>query len=134
MGASPRQQQFVQDAEICVDAAKKTYGIDLSYDLASIKKLDEIIEDMGKPTNLAQMVLIFGAFLGEAIRRLYKGKWEWNDHYKTWAVTFPVAKGGEDGAFVFAKVRKRFVDGSGDSLYFYIVVIDGWVTGKIEPR
>jgi hypothetical protein len=124
-------QQFQRKAELHIDSAKKTFKIDLSYDLASINKLDEMVDGIGKPKNLEQMIMVFGSFLGETIRRLYGGRWQWDDRYKTWAVTFPLATGGEDSAFVFAKVQKRFVNGTEDSLSFFAHVIDGRVKGRI---
>ena len=124
-------KQFLSYAGMCIDAAKKSYGIELTYDLASIKKLDEMIEGMGKPKNLEPVVMVFGSFLGETIRQLYKGRWEWSEHYKTWGVTFPLPGGSQDSAFVFAKVQKRFYNGMEDSLSFLVEVTDQRVKGKI---
>src|SRR5207247_3908890 len=93
-----------------MDGARKTFKFELSYDNASIKKLDEMIEGIGKPKNLEQMIMVFGSFLGEAFRQLYMGRWEWNDRFKTWGGTFPKPKGGEETAFVFAKVEKRITN------------------------
>jgi len=69
--------------------------------------------------------------LGEAIRRLYGGKWEWDDRFKSWAVMFPLAKGGQEGAFVFHKIQKRFENGMEYSLSFFARVIGGRVKGEI---
>ncbi len=124
-------QQFQRYAQIHIDVAKKTFGFDLSYDLDSIEKLDEMVEGIGKPNNPEQMVILFGSFLGEALRHLYKGKWVWDDRFKSWTITFTLPNGKEDGAFVFAKVKKRFTNGVEDSLSFFAKVIDERVKGRI---
>lgn len=123
--------QFRKYAETTMDTAKKTFGFDLSYDQASINKLDEMVEGIGKPKNLELMILLFGSFLGEAFRHMYNGRWKWDERHKSWAVTYPLGKGGEDGAFVFAKVEKRFKNGKEDSLSFYAEVTDKRVRGII---
>jgi hypothetical protein len=124
-------KQFLRYAGLCVEAAKHSFGIDLQYDLASIKKLDEVIDGIGKPKNPEQMIMIFGSYLGEAFRQLYNGSWTWDDHFKTWGVTFPLPKGSKDTALVFFKVQKRFNNGMEDSLSFFAVVTDGKANGRI---
>ncbi len=124
-------KQFQRYAELHIDAARKNFKLELSYDISSIRKLDEMVEGIGKPKNLEQMIMVFGSFLGEAFRQLYKGRWEWNDRFKTWGVTFPIPKGGEETAFVFAKVEKRFINGMEDSLSFFAEVTDGKANGRI---
>lgn len=121
-------------AEKHIETAKKTFGFSLAYDLASISKLDEMIDGIGKPKNLGLMILLFGSFLGEAFRPMFNGRWTWNEPFKSWAITFPLAKGGEDGAFVFAKVEKRFKNGMEDSLSFYTKVTYGLAKGTITPK
>ncbi len=125
-------QQFARYSGIHVDVARQTFKVDLSYDLESIKKLDELIEGMGnRPNNLEQMVLLFGSFLGEAICHMYNARWKWDDRFKSWAVSFPMAKGGQESAFVFAKVEKRFRNGKEDSLSQFAQAIEERVKGKI---
>jgi len=67
-------QQFQRNAELHIDAAKKTFKIHLSYDLASINKLDEMVDGIGKPKNLEQMIITFGSFLGETIQASLRRK------------------------------------------------------------
>jgi len=122
---------FPQFAQLCIDSAKKNMNMDLGYDLESIKKLDDVISIIGKPKNLGQMVTVIGSFLGEAFRRIYDGRWEWSEQFKTWAVMFRLPDGKEEGAFVFAKVQKRFVNGTQDSVAFYAHVTDSKVKGRI---
>ena len=124
-------KQFEKHAKLTVETAKKTFGFDLSYNLTSIEKLDQMIEGIGKPKNPEQMVLLFGSFLGEAFRHLYGGRWVWDEQLKSWGVTFPLPPGKEDAAFVFAKVQKRFNNGMEDSLAFYGKVIDARAKSKI---
>ncbi len=124
-------KQFAQYAELCISAAKETLKADLRYDLESIKKLDELVSAIGKPKNLGQMVMVVGAFLGEAFRHMYNGQWEWNDPYKSWAVKFRMANGKEDAVLVFAKAQKRFVNGMQDSIAFFAHVTDGRIKGTI---
>ena len=44
---------------------------------------------------------------------------------------FPLAKGGQEGAFVFHKIQKRFENGMEYSLSFFARVIGGRVKGEI---
>jgi hypothetical protein len=124
-------RQFQRFAEIHIDLARKNFKFELSYDVPSIKKLDEMVDGIGKPKHLDQMIMLFGSFLGEAFRQLHKGRWEWNDHFKTWGVTFLLPMGGEETAFVFAKVEKRFTNGMEDSLAFFAEVTDAKAKGRI---
>ena len=126
-------QKFQRFAATAVEWAKKYHGVDISYDLKSVQKLDKIAEKIDKSSedNLEKAVLVYGAFLGEVIRQLYNGRWEWDDHYKTWGVTFALPGGKEDSAFVFAKVQKRLKNGMDDSVSFLVEVIDQRVKGKI---
>jgi len=118
-------------AELHIDLARKNFKLELSYAISSIRKLDEMVEGISKPKNLEQMIMLFGSFLGEAFRQLYKGRWEWNDHFNTWGVTFPLPNGNEETVFVFAKAEKRFVNGMEDSLSFFAKVTDLKAKGKI---
>ena len=124
-------KQFEKYAKNHIELAKTSFGFDLSYDLASIAKLDQMIDGIGKPKYPEQMILLFGSFLGEAFRHLFDGRWVWNEQFKSWAIVFPSAKGKEEGAFVFAKVQKRFNNGMEDSLSFYGKVTDSIAKGRI---
>lgn len=123
---------FVEDAKIAIDAAKKTMGIKLRYNRKSLRRVDEIIEAMGKPKDLSRMVHNLGSYVGEVFRRVYKGWWVWNEEWETWSVVIPRKRKEDFHIFPFAKVMKRFEYGEGDSIAFYAHVLHGIIKGKIE--
>lgn len=124
-------EHFAQNAQLFIEFVNRTMGIALHYDSESVSQLDNIVKAIGTPKNLERWIISMGSFLGEAFRHLYGGRWEWDDHWKSWGVTFPLGRGGEDAAFVFSKVQKRFVDGEDDSIAFMGEVVYQRVKGII---
>ncbi|OGS51028.1 MAG: hypothetical protein A3K65_02000 [Euryarchaeota archaeon RBG_16_68_12] len=129
--SSDDPKQFAHWADLNIKAARDTMGLDLRYDLESLRKLDAMVDAIGKPEDLGQMVMIIGSFLGETLRRVYGGRWVWDPQWRTWAVLLPKKSGGETGPFPFAKVQKRFLNGMEDSISFFVTVTDGIVRGEI---
>lgn len=61
-----------------VDKARSLFEIDLAYDAASFARLDQMIErgwPDSRPSLLEPTVVVFGAYVGETLRRLHGGEW-----------------------------------------------------------
>ncbi len=123
--------RFAEAADLHIETARRTMGLDLRYDLESLMKLDAMVDAIGKPKHLDQMVMVLGSYLGETLRRVYGGRWVWDPQWRTWAVLLPKKGGGETGPFPFAKVQKRFQNGMEDSISFFVTVTDKIVRGDI---
>ncbi len=127
-------KRFAGYAQLCIKVAKEAMNVDFHYDLESIRRLDELVTSIGTPPTpqkLTQIVMVIGSFLGETLRQVYRGRWEWNDNLKTWEVRFQLPDRKEEGAFVFFKVEKRFKNGMEDSISFFAHVMDSRIKGTI---
>ena len=105
--------------EVCIETAKTTMGIELGFDEASLLRVDQIIADAWNneaPSMLEQMVLIWGSYLGESIRRLKGGYWVESDDYGT-----HLCDVGAPGVKImpFNRIRARFEVGTEESITFY---------------
>ncbi len=114
---------FPAYAEKHIEAIERNFEVRLSYDEASFARLDEIIEEGwggGTPALPDTTVLSFGSFVGECIRRLLGGQWEYDEE-----MGYCLAGIGGTSAkvFPFGKVRKRFANGEEDSLAFYYAAL-----------
>jgi hypothetical protein len=119
-------EAFAQDA---VADAKAQFNLTLDYSPASVEHLERIVaakyeELQDKPVLPIQMETlskVWGAYLGEVIRRQRGGKW-------STAKTGPYAglcilQSGEDQICPLAKVYKRLTNGEEDNLFHYSQVI-----------
>jgi len=105
-------------AEKHVAMSKDTFDVVLDYSVESLGLIDEIISNNWDepPIMLDQMVVMFGAYVGETLRRRYGGSWEYDEEHG-YALTGLADK--DVRVFPFAKTHKRFTNGEGDSLAFY---------------
>jgi hypothetical protein len=105
-------------AEKHVSMSEDNFGVKLDYSPASLRAIDEIISEHWEetPTFLDQVVLLFGAYVGETIRRQHGGNWTFDEENG-----YALENLGGTGAriYPFAKVNKRFVNGEEDSIAFY---------------
>lgn len=109
------QNQFQKYAQIHIDTTKKSFFIDLKYDKESILKLDDMIRSAWPekpPVQIDNVILLFGSFLGEAIRQTLGG--EWIENEQGWGI-----KIGDATLMVFNKIKKRLLNGMGDSISYY---------------
>jgi uncharacterized protein YgfB (UPF0149 family) len=61
-----------------VDRARSLFEIDLAHDAASFAALDKMVErgwPERRPSLLEPTVVLFGAYVGETLRRLHGGEW-----------------------------------------------------------
>jgi hypothetical protein len=98
--------------------ANETFNAGLDYSADSIETLEKIIEEgwQEPPIFMDDLVLAFGSYLGETIKRLHGAEWKYSEEYSLYLDNV----GGQNMTiFPFGKVRKRFVNGNEDSLAYY---------------
>jgi len=129
-------EQFARLAEHFVAATRRLFGIELRFDRESILKLDGIVDAVGPLENqqlVQDLVMQIGSFLGEALLRVYGGRWTWDERFGTWRVSIPTTSGKDTTPGPFAKVQKRLESGMEDSVSFFAKVTDSMVRGEIPP-
>jgi hypothetical protein len=87
----------------------------LKFDEESILKLDDLIQSAWPeqpPATLDNVILLFGSFLGEAIKHALGGDWMKTD--QGWCI-----KIGDAEIMVFTKIKKRLLNGMEDSIGYY---------------
>jgi len=109
------QPPFVDYAKMHIETTERIFGVKLDFDEASILKLDELIQKGWPdepPKQIDNVVILFGSFLGEALRHALGG--DWDEYQGQWFV-----KLGDMRMNVFSKVKKRLLNGEEDSISFY---------------
>ena len=107
--------QFQQYAQLHIDTARQAFDVDLKYDEGSILKLDDMIQTNWPeepPVQIDDVILLFGSFLGEAIRHTLGG--EWVETEQGWGIEI-----GDATLMVFTKIKKRLLNGMEDSISYY---------------
>lgn len=122
---------FAEVSADTISIVKGAMGVELRYDRESLRRVDEVIEAVGKREDIGMMFGL-GSYVGEVFRRVYKGSWVWNEREKTWSIEIPV-KGGKLTMSPFVKVSKRFENGIKDSIWYYAHLIHDAITGKKTP-
>jgi hypothetical protein len=108
--------QMSGDAEICLRLAVKS-GFQLDGTEASLPMLEELIDSLtpwplAGPEIREGMVRVIGAYFGEVLVTAGRGRWVYDEHYKTPGVDFD----GRRRVFPHARVAKRWEEGSARSL------------------
>lgn len=120
-GATPEFIQKLADSNRNLATLRTRFGIQFDYSEHSLTALDDVISECwsGPPKKMEVMVAMFGSYLGETIRRQLGGKWaEDEGGYHLIDVS------GVDARIdPFSKMRKRFLDGSAESLSSYFAAI-----------
>ena len=120
-------------AESHIKMCKEHFGIDLDYSAESLKTIDEIItKNWPKPPNMLNPVVIsFGSYVGETIRRLFGGEWVFDSKH---GYALASIGGASTRIFPFAKVEKRFINGDGDSISFYFAALVKIIADKKSSK
>lgn len=109
-----------RNAALTIKMFAESHTVVLDYDEKSIQFLDDFINQSGSKYNenqQSQLADFFGSFLGECIRKIYGGNWEFINGDP--AIRFDE----KNAVFPFNKVEKQFRNGAEDSiLSFYQVV------------
>jgi len=127
---APSQPKFDYTA-IAADAVEhnKVY-LDLDYSPASVLALDVFFDEMWgtegySPNNedwtanqgQVAVIMNFGSYFGEVIRRRYNGRWQEDQAQDGNPLWTTVALPSGDHLYVISKVFKRLKNGSTDALY-----------------
>ena len=97
---------------------RESFGEKLSYQKSDLARLDTIIakawgEEL--PKNIDALVLTFGAYFGETLRKLRGGRWD-HDPERGFCLR---DVGGLATVYPFEKVSKRFKDSKEHSLALF---------------
>lgn len=98
-----------------IETTEKIFGLKLDFDEESILKLDELIQKGwpdGPPNQIDNVIILFGSFLGEAIKNTLGG--DWAEDQGQWFI-----KLGDAQINVFNKVKKRLLNGEEDSISYF---------------
>lgn len=123
------QKYFAETAQRLIDKTKEIFNIELRYDMESMRKLDALIELIGEPKGLDAMKESMGAFLGEALRHMYGGRWVWEEASQSWVIQLPKIEGRTPVMRPIGRVWKRFEEGSEQSISYFVEVIDDMLKG-----
>jgi hypothetical protein len=104
------------------ELARTNFDVTLDYSEATLAMTDDIIAKHWNepPVMLDQIVMTFGAYVGETIRRHLGGHWEY-DEERGYNLVGMV--NSDMRINPFAKVRKRFLNGDEDSIAYCYQVI-----------
>lgn len=120
------RQEFIAKipafAEMHVSMSKDNFEVALDYSAESLTAIDEIIAKHWEepPIMLDQVVLTFGAYVGETIRRQLGGAWMFDEER---GYTLADLGGTGTRIYPFSKVQKRFTNGEEDSIAFFYQAI-----------
>jgi hypothetical protein len=118
-------------AKDAVDAAKRNFQQDLDYSEESVRRLEEVVgrqhQDYvkgSKPSDrdLDTFCKIWGAYLGEVIRKHHGGEWNTPTDGVYKGLYVLTVKGTQMSPP--SKIYKRIVDGEADNLYDYYQVLN----------
>jgi len=117
------QPEAKKIAKKIAESLKINAGITLQYDKKSVKALEGFIEQLRqlKSKEAERIIKNAGIWLGECIRTLFGGQWQYNEEFKEWGITFTK---NELTAFPISKAYKQYENGLSDSVYGYIIGIE----------
>ena len=154
MSEKDMNKEMAVTAEEAVRTAKEQFGITLDYSENSVKNVEEILTRIYKQLHpnifkhlfgggqepiteqqLEEITHLWGAYIGEVIRRHQGGSWSWVEWEK---VPLAALKIGDDiTVFPPNKVKKRLTCGDSDKLDFYYSALSMKIkeeTGKVDSR
>lgn len=112
-------------ADHCAQEFRHGYQIDMDYSPESLKKVDDLIDQLlvlpeAKQILTTEFGLLVGSYVGEIIRRRFGGRWI-NTTLGERPVTALAWVGKDKNVILYpmVKVEKRANNGREDSLYFY---------------
>lgn len=115
-----RMRHFAEQAVI--DAAGR-YRTQLDYSPESVEAVERILDSLARASNaqrstdadLRAEALIFGAYIGEVIRRQHGGEWA-RDHQQAGPGSYPLSWQGHD-SFPYGWCYKRLTNGPEDNVW-----------------
>jgi len=126
------EDQIKECAKIYIDIVKRSLKVELDFNEESILKLDELADQLIKSSlsdqvsnHIDGVVALFASFLGEAIIKTLGG--EWIKTTNGWGVQI-----GDATLNVFAKVKKRLLNGESDSISYYYESMKGMIANDFK--
>ncbi len=122
----PRSQQLTDLAERAKVGLSRYSGIEVDYNAVGLQTLDEWIErhirQFSEPSQ--EIRTVWGAFLGETIRRRFNGQWGIENSGKRLRLGIICSRDGEGLMFidVMDQVSRRIKGGMNESLAFYYAI------------
>ena len=111
-------------AQAAADHARADFGQKLDFTAESIDSLDDILVRVGESPELDIdfEVRLWGAYLGEVLRRRYAGSWEMTQ-YPGGVSAVPAVDLRGSRLFPLMKVYRRLTEGEEEDLrtFFYMV-------------
>lgn len=118
---------FKYDAEQVIHAISTQLGIPLTYNMSSVIWIDKYI-DRNRETfleeNVAELIQLFGAFLGECIRHEYGG--DWVERNNEWGIAF----NNKHMISPFHAIQNHLDETPADSITSLVQGIPVWVTSN----
>lgn len=111
-----------EHAQKHVERMKKIFGESLAFRKADLSTIDRVISkawDNQVPKEMDGLVLTFGAYFGETVRRLEGGRWDY-DPERGFCLR---EVGGVASVYPFDKIRKRFEHGDKESLSVFFTAL-----------
>ncbi len=125
-------------AGYAISTLRESSGLELSCDQESVFKLDQWINEHRhelSPAGIDALGLIFGAFLGECMRRELGGVWEESDG--TWAIrlprTEPAEKFSECIEFPIRKAHRHLLEGESQSIASMFMIASALCDPNLDP-
>ncbi|MCU0521499.1 MAG: DUF3806 domain-containing protein [Anaerolineae bacterium] len=121
-----RSRQLTDLADRAKISLSRYAGIDVDYDAIGLQMLDEWIERHLQqfPNPSAEILLVWGAFLGEAFRHRHEGQWGIDSTGPHNRVGVICPREGRSPLFadVMDQVGRRIREGMNESLAFYYTI------------
>ncbi len=126
-------------SRMAVNVAHERYRVRLDYSVASIEQLEHLLDSIyrtlhsvvarflrGKrdPDEVARMAMVWGAYLGEVMRRHHGGEWIVAPVFGPDDDPVLTLKIGDTSLFPPAKVHKRLTNGAEDNVWYYYQVLE----------
>jgi hypothetical protein len=118
-----------QYCSMALTTARIRWDLHLDFSSESVQGLEDVLSKMwdasqaageGKPVSGRNAVAMYGAYLGEVIRRGIGGKWVIAGSTKR-----PVLRAGENTIDPYGKVNARLLEGSSNNIFAYFKKVMG---------
>ncbi len=115
--------------------ALNSSGYKADYSLESMKEIDRFFDEQNTETgilskNRGSILFALGSYVGETAIKLFGGEWITDDNDPKGEVNITVKLSNGTMIFPVIKCMKRFSNGSEDSLYAYLYVIERFPGGE----
>lgn len=112
---------FTREATEFCALALESYGLELDYTPATLKKLEQLMNDNfdpGSADDNAALIVSMGCYVGEVIIRSHGGRWQADEEFFHSPAVIIEGK-LQTRTFPLSRVWRRFEYGAGESLTAY---------------